>query len=95
MISETLLMWLGTMALLVAYTGVSRADNDLSAAIAYLFAFLLWLAFTMHSLGYQTFSGGVAIESSAQSLALIGLVGVIVTLVLLVDVSLDAIRDAI
>lgn len=87
-------MWLATMGLLVDYAGISKAENDRSAAIAYLFGLLLWLAFTMNSLGYLVYSGGASIETSAQSLALIGLVATVVTLVLLVDVAFQGIKDA-
>lgn len=94
MISETLLMWLATMGLLVDYAGISKAQDDRSAAIAYLLALLLWLAFTMNSLGYVTYSGGSTFQSSSQGLAVIGLVATIVTLVLLVDVAFQGIKDA-
>ena len=94
MISETLLVWLGTMALLVDYAGISKADNDISRAIAFVISLLLWLAFTMNSLGYQVYSGGTGFETSAQSLALIGLIASVVTLVLLVDSGFQAIKDA-
>lgn len=94
MIGETVLLWLGTMALLTDYAGIAKADNPASETIAYLFAALFWLAFVMNSLAYKQFSGGVQFETSAQSLALIGLVATITTLVLLFQSAFKAIQAA-
>lgn len=93
MISETVLLWVGTMALLVDYVAIAKADNRLSAVIAHVFSLLFWVVFTISSLNYQTISGGTGIETSAQSLALIGLIGSVVTLVLLVAVAFGGITE--
>lgn len=95
MISETVLLWLGTFGLLVDYAGVARAQDRLSAAIAHVFALLFWLAFTISALNYTVYSGGTALTASSQSLALIGLVAVVVTIVLLVSVAFDSVGSAV
>lgn len=93
MISETVLLWLGTFGLLVDYIGIAKAENRLSAIICYVFALLFWIVFTISSLNYQTVSGGVGIETSSQSLALIGLVAAVTTIVLLVAVAFGGITE--
>lgn len=94
MISETVLLWLGTMALLVDYAGLARAENKASEGIAYAFAFVLWLAFTMNALSYQVYSGGTALTANTQSLWLLGVLGTIATLVLLVATAFDGVAEA-
>lgn len=94
MISETVLLWLGTIALLVNYAGLARAENKASEGIAYAFAFVLWLTFTMNALSYQVFSGGSALAAGSQSLWVLGILGTIATLVLLVATAFDGIAEA-
>lgn len=94
MISETVLLWLGTMALLVNYTGLARAETDESKVIAFVFALVMWLAFTMNALSYQTYSGGTTIPVSSQSLWLLGILGVVGTIVLLIDAGFSGIKNA-
>lgn len=94
MISETVLLWLGTMALLVNYAGIAKADNDASAGIAYGFALVLWLSFTMNALGYSVYSGGSSFTAASESVWLIGIVATIITLVLLISVAFDGVKDA-
>lgn len=93
MISETVLLWVGTMALVINYVAIAKADNRLSAIIGHVFSLLFWIAFSISSLNYQAISGGTTIESSAQSLALIGLIGVVTTVLLLVDIVFGGILD--
>lgn len=93
MISETVLLWVGTMALVIDYVALARADNRLSTIIAHVFALLFWIVFTISALNYQAVSGGTTIDMSAQPLALIGFIGAVVTLILLVEVAFGAITD--
>lgn len=93
MISETVLLWVGTMALVIDYVAIAKADNRLSAIIAHVFSLLFWIAFAISSLNYQAISGGTTIESSAQSLALIGLIGAVTTVVLLLKIGLGGITE--
>jgi len=91
MISETVLLWTGTVALLVDYVGLEKATRPDERAIAFVFSLLFWIAFTLNSLGYNHFTSTGAIRQSSQVHALIGLLGVITTLVLLLRAALGAI----
>lgn len=94
MISETVLIWLATIALLVDYVAVAKANDRLSASISFVISLLFWLAYTMNALNYMTYSGGEGFQNSAQGLALIGLVASVTTLVLLVATAFGGVTDA-
>lgn len=81
------------MALLIDYIGLAKADNRLSKIISHVFSLLFWIAFAISSLNYQSISGGTGLESSSQALALIGLIGTVVTLVLLLAVGLGGVTE--
>lgn len=93
MVEYTIMLWMGTMALLITYTGLSKANDVKSRFVALAFALLFWAGFTMHSLGYQyTTETGVEISRSDQSLAIMGMLGVAIVIVLMLDAGFQAFK---
>lgn len=93
MISETVLLWIGTIALLTDYAGVARASDSKSRALAFVFSLAFWLAFTMNALAYIHTSGGTVYRHSSRALGLIGLFATAITLLLLVEAAFTAIKE--
>ncbi|MFB6197592.1 MAG: hypothetical protein ABEI52_04895 [Halobacteriaceae archaeon] len=88
---QSTLLWLGTLALIVDYVGLARANDAQSRIVAFGFALLFWGAFALHSTGYYiTTDSGVVIRRSAQSLTLLGILGAGVTLMLLFEAVMRA-----
>jgi hypothetical protein len=83
MISQTILLWLGSMALLADYVGLARAENLPPKLMTWVFALVFWLAFTQNSLAFTVTEGGEVFTRSAETLQLIGILGTVTTLVLL------------
>lgn len=94
MITETTLLWLGTMALLADYVGIARAENALSQSVSFAVALVLWLGFTANSLAYTNLSGGLRFTFHSQSLRLIGTLFVVGTLILLFKSAFEAFKEA-
>jgi hypothetical protein len=94
MIEQVTLLWLGTMALLVDYVGLSRASDGKSQAVALALGFLLWAGFTMASLGYTITANATVYTRESQLLAVIGLFGAAMSIVLLFEAAFRAVGDS-
>lgn len=95
MITELGLYWLASMALITDYVGLARASDYKTQAVALAFGFLFFAIFTMTALGYYTVTNaGVVMQQSSQALAVMGLIATAVTLLLLFDVAMRAVKQA-
>lgn len=102
MIGEITVMWLGTVALTTAIGGMAvsvrrykQAESSLTGLIMYGFSLLFWILFTLHSTGYvRSLGSGVAESVTTPSFMVVGIIGSILTVVLLFDGALRAIRDS-
>jgi len=100
MIGETTVMWVGTVALAMTFVGVSVSvpryrenESSLMGLIAYAFGFLFWILFTLHSTQFiRTLGSGVSQTASAPSFMVVGLIGVLLSILLLFDGAMRAIR---
>ena len=91
MISLPILVWLATMALLIDYVGLTRADDGTTRAVAIGFGLLFWVAFAISATGYTVITNaGVVIQRSSQALAVIGLLGAAISVVLLLETAFNA-----
>jgi len=100
MIEQTTLLWIGTVALLSTFGGLAisvprfqQGETSLIGIMAYGFSLMFWGLFTLHSTGYiQTIGGGVTLKNSASSLTVVGMIGAILSVVLLLDAALRSVR---
>jgi len=100
MIEQTTLLWIGTVALIATFGGLAisvprfrNGEPSLIGVIAYGFALMFWGLFTLHSTGYiQTIGGGVTLKNSASSLTVVGMIGAILSVLLLFDAALNTLR---
>lgn len=84
MISETVLLWLATMALVIDYVGLSRSENGETQLITLAFALVFWGAFAIDSSNYALYSGASDFSQSSEALVMIGVLGAVVTFIMLV-----------
>jgi len=95
MISQTILIWMATVGLLVDYVALGRANDGQSRAIALAVGLMFWAGFAMSATGYKaTTDAGVVIAESSQMLGLIGAILVMINLVLLLETVLRGITNA-
>jgi hypothetical protein len=92
MLSETALLWTGTIALLINYVALQQASTSLDRALALVFALLFWIAYSIGASNYTVYTAGSATTVSSQSLALIGLIAIIATFLLLVQAAFESIQ---
>jgi len=101
MISETMLMWIGTIGLLTTFGGLFRSvprhragEGSLVGLLAFGLAFLFFAVFTIHATAYlQLIGGGVTQLGNTPSLMLVGIVGAVLNLLLLFDAAMRVIGD--
>lgn len=99
-INQLAVLWLGTLALLLTFSGLllsvrryRQGEASLEGLIAFAFGLAFWGAFAIHSLGYQLVTdAGVVITRASTSLALLGLLGAGATFVLLLEGAMRAIQ---
>jgi len=85
MIGQTVLLWLGTLALLADYAAL-RTDDIAARAVGLATGLFMFVLFAMHATGYQiTTNAGVVIRQSEMTLALFGVIAAGGTLVLLIE----------
>jgi len=93
MIGQTVLLWLGTMALLADYVAL-RTDDLAARAVGLATGLLMFAFFAMHATGYQiTTNAGVVIRQSDLTLALFGVLAAGGTLVLLIETGFRAMNQ--
>lgn len=101
MIEETTVMWVGTVALVMTVFGVRVSvaryrDNEssLMGLISFGFALLFWILFTLHSTQFvRDLGSGVVATASAPSFMAVGIIGVLLSIVLLFDGAMRAVRN--
>lgn len=94
MVELTVVMWLGTLALLVDYVALAKADNLLTQVVGLAFGLLFWAGFVISSLGYTiTTNSGVVLTRSSQMLALLGFLGFAATFVLTVRAVMEVMKS--
>jgi len=95
MISQTILLWMATVGLLVDYVALGRANDGQSRAIALGIGLMLWAGFAVSAMGFKTTTNaGVVIIESSQMLAVIGAILVMINIVLLLETVLRGITEA-
>lgn len=94
MIEQATLLWLGTMALLVDYVALARANDGKSQLVALSLGFLLWAGFAMSSLGYTVTTSADMFTRESQLLAVIGLFGAAMSIVLLFEAAFRAVGES-
>lgn len=99
MIGQVELLWLGSIGIILLFGGLLMAvpryqigESSLPGFIAFGFSLPFWSFFTIHSLGYMVYDGGSALTRSASSLAVIGVLGAIVSVLLLFDGAMRMLR---
>lgn len=100
MIGETTVLWIGTVALVTTLVGMGVSvrqyesqNSSLTGLITFGFSLLFWILFTLHSTGYaRTLGDGSITTVSTPSFMAVGLIGTALTIVLLFDGALRAIR---
>jgi len=95
MISQTVLLWMATVGLLVDYVALGRANDGQSRAIALAIGLLFWAGFAVSATGFKvTTNAGVVIAERSQMLAVIGAILVMINIVLLLETVLRGITEA-
>lgn len=93
-VTELLLLWLGTMALLIGYVGIARASDKVSQIVSLSASMVFWAVFALQSTNFLVYSGGQMFNNSVQSLAVIGVVFGFVTFILLLEVVMRAVQES-
>jgi len=102
MIAQLALLWIGTVALGLTFGGLTRAvpryqrnEASLMALVAFAFGVLFWGLFALHSTNYiRLIGGGVTARTSAESLAVVGVIGTILSVLLVLDGAFRLIRQS-
>lgn len=100
MISEMAVMWIGTVALITTFGGVAvsvnryqQGESSLLGLIAYGFALMFWILFTLHSTQFvRSLGSGVVQTASEPSMMVVGIIGTLLSIVLLFDGAMRSIR---
>jgi hypothetical protein len=94
MITETLLIWLGTVGLLADYVALSRAKDAQTRAVGLAVGLLFYALFTMRAMDYTIWTdAGVQIQGTSMALALVGFIVTAMTFVLLLETGLRALNQ--
>jgi hypothetical protein len=92
-LSQLIIIWMATMALLIDYVGVSKANGAKSQIVAFGAALVLWGGYTINSTSFAVYSGGTEFHKSGETLPIIGIVFGFATVVLLFEAVLRAWRE--
>lgn len=94
MITQTTLLWLGTIGLLTNYVALSRANDSQTRAVGLGFGFLFFVVFTISSTDYGVWTdAGVQISVTSMPLAVIGFIATAISLVLLLETAMRMLRQ--
>lgn len=101
MISENVLMWIGTIAVITLLYGLRTAvprirggEVALEGIISYGISFALWILFTIHSTAYlKNLGGGVQAEITTRSFTIFGLIATVLAFILLFDATIRTLKD--
>lgn len=98
MIENFTLMWIGTVAIIVTLFGVytteaRNGESSLASLISFGIGLMFWALLTIHSTGYLQSMGQDALAQSTQSLTVVGIIGMVLTIALLFDAALRTIGD--
>jgi hypothetical protein len=91
-LTQTTLLWLATMALLVDYVGLARANGAKSQIVSFGSALVLWGAFAINATNFVVYSGGSEFYAGAQTLPVVGVIFGFATLVLLFEAVMRAVK---
>jgi len=99
-IGNLTLIWLGSVALGLTVTGAAlsgrryrQGASSLTGLITFGFSLLFWILFSLHATNFlRPLGGGTIVRVEAPSFMVAGLIGVLVSLLLLFDGALRAIR---
>jgi len=101
MIGEITVMWLGTVSLVTTLGGIlvsvnryRQNDTSLTGLIMFGFALIFWILFTIHATSYaRSLGSGVQYNVSTPSFMAVGIIGVLLSIVLLFDAALRTIKS--
>jgi hypothetical protein len=93
-LSQLIILWMATMALLIDYVGVSKANGAKSQIVAFGAALVMWGAFVMNSTSFAIYSGGTEFHKSGETLPIIGVIFGFATLILLFEAVMRGFRES-
>lgn len=98
MITSGTLLWLGTVALATMLFGLAFAvpryhgngdtSGVLMGTITFAMSMLFWALYSLHATNYLQLGGANTLNNSAGSLAVVGIIGGVLALVLLFDAAI-------
>jgi len=96
MISRLFLLWAATVALVLTFGGLYASvprhrvgESSLMGVIAFAMSLLFWALFALNATQYvRLIGGGVIEQASTNGFMVVGLIGAILTFLLLLDATM-------